>query len=257
LGGGVVAYLVELAVLLFLLLPLWVAGLISLFRSRLLRPIGICCAVPLVLFLFIGKSYYAASTIPIVMAQGLVAISHLERPGLRAAINVAVVTASVAGFVALLPLTLPITPADRLHATGLDAKSQLFRDSVGWVDVSHEMTEIYLGLPESARLQTVIVSRYYGVAGALELYGDPELLPDVMSPQLSYFFWVPPQLMATSALMVNYEPADVAWLCEAPDVIAHLTVPYQVVNLEQGAPVTFCQLTQPIPTIWNKLRNFS
>ena len=40
---------------------------------------------------------------------------------------------------------------------------------------------------------------------------------------------------------------------------AHMasTVPYDVAGLEQGAPVTFCQLKAPIPTIWAKLRNFS
>jgi hypothetical protein len=46
-------------------------------------------------------------------------------------------------------------------------------------------------------------------------------------------------------------------MCTSPTLIAHLTVPYQVKGLEQGAPVTFCQLKAPIATIWGKLRNFS
>jgi hypothetical protein len=72
LGGGARTYVIEFAVLLLaLLLPLWLAAMISLLRSPLLRPIGICCLVPIVIFLPIGKSYYAAATIPIVMAQGL------------------------------------------------------------------------------------------------------------------------------------------------------------------------------------------
>jgi hypothetical protein len=57
--------------------------------------------------------------------------------------------------------------------------------------------------------------------------------------------------------MVDYQPSDVAWMCTSPKLIAHLTVPYDVAGLEQGAPVTFCQLTAPIPKIWGKLRNFS
>jgi hypothetical protein len=256
-GGGVGIYLIEFGLYVSLLLPLWVAGLISLFRSRLLRPIGIACAVPLVLFLFVGKSYYAASTIPIVMAQGLMALSHIERPRLRSALRIAVVAASVLGFLALAQLTLPITPASRLHATGLDAKSEVFADSVGWDDVANEVTQIYRGLPASERSSTVIISAYVGVPGALHIYGNPKILPDVMSPQLSDFYWLPPHLTATSALMVDYTPSDVAWMCESPKLIAHLTVPYQVAGLEQGAPVTFCQLKSPIPQIWGKLRNFS
>jgi len=46
-------------------------------------------------------------------------------------------------------------------------------------------------------------------------------------------------------------------MCTSPTLIAHLTVPYGVLGLEQGAPVTWCQLKDPIPKIWGRLRNFS
>jgi hypothetical protein len=256
-GSSVGTNLIFIGLYVALLLPLWIAGMISLFRSPLLRPIGIACTLPLVLFLFVGKSYYAASTIPIAMAQGLMALSRMRRPRLRTTLSAAVVVASVLGFVGLAQLTLPITPASRLHATGLDAKSEVFADSVGWDDVAGEVTTIYRALPPTERGQTVIISAYYGVPGALHVYGNPKILPDVMSPQLSDFYWLPPHLTATNALMVDYQPSDVAWMCRSSQLIAHLTVPYQVAGLEQGAPVTFCQLKAPIPKIWGKLRNFS
>ena len=256
-GGGVAIYLIEFALITGLLFPLWVAGMISLFRGPLLRPIGIASAVPLVLFLFVGKFYYAASTIPVVMAQGLMVLSRIGRPRLRSALSIAVVAGSVLGFIALATLTLPITPASRLHATGLDKGSEVFADSVGWDDVAGQVTTIYRALPRSQRASTVIISAYYGVPGALHVYGNPKILPDVMSPQLSDWYWLPPHLTATSALMVDYQPADVAWMCNSPQLIGHLTVPYQVAGLEQGAPVTFCQLKAPIPALWGRLRNFS
>jgi Dolichyl-phosphate-mannose-protein mannosyltransferase len=256
-GGGVGTNLILLALYFGLLLPLWVAGMISLLRSRVLRPIGIASAVPLVLYIFVGKSYYAASTIPVAMAQGLMALSRMGRPRLRSTLSIAVVAGSVLGFVALATLTLPITPASRLHATGLDKTSEVFADSVGWDDIAGQVTTIYRALPPSERTSTVIISAYYGVPGALHIYGDPKILPDVMSPQLSDWYWLPPHLTATSALMVDYQPADVAWMCDSPQLIAHLTVPYQVAGLEQGAPLTFCQLKAPIPKIWGRLRNFS
>jgi hypothetical protein len=53
-GGGRLAYFIEIVAYLFFLLPLWLAGLISLFRTRLLCPIAIACTVPLLLFLFDG-----------------------------------------------------------------------------------------------------------------------------------------------------------------------------------------------------------
>lgn len=57
--------------------------------------------------------------------------------------------------------------------------------------------------------------------------------------------------------MVDYRPSDVARMCTSPTLIGHLTVPYDVQGLEQGAPVTLCQLKAPISKIWGKLRNFS
>src|SRR5439155_8182186 len=231
--------------------------MVSLFRSQMLRPVGIACAVPLLLFLFVGKSYYAAGAVPIAQAQGLMAISQIKRPRLRSGLQIAVVVASVLEFVAFFQLVVPITPPGRLHAAGLDSKNEVFADSVGWDDVAKQVTTIYDDLPASERASTVIISAYHGVPGALQIYNNPSVLPIAISPQLSDFYWLPNNLTATNALMIDYQPADVAWMCTSPKLIAHLTVPYEVTGLEQGAPVTFCQLKAPIPKVWGPLRNFS
>lgn len=78
-----------------------------------------------------------------------------------------------------------------------------------------------------------------------------------MSPQLSDWYWLPRNLTATYALMVDYQPSDVTWMCTSPRLKANLTVPFHVKGLEQGAPVTLCQLKAPIPSVWARLRNFS
>ena len=82
-GGGVADFIVFFLVLLFLLTPLWIAGFISLFRNARIRPIGIACATPMVVYLLVGKYYYPGPTIPIVMAAGLIALSNVKRPRLR------------------------------------------------------------------------------------------------------------------------------------------------------------------------------
>jgi hypothetical protein len=256
-GGGPVTYLIQFGVYFFFLLPLWLAGMISLFRSPQLRPIGIACAVPLVLFLFVGKSYYAAGTIPIALAQGLMAISRIRRPKLRYRLQIAVVVASVLEFVVFFFLVVPVTPPDRIHATNLDSINEVFADSVGWDDIAKQVTGIYDNLPASERGNTIIISAYYGVPGALQVYDNPSDRPAAISPQLSDWYWLPGNLTATNAVMVDYTPSDVAWMCASPTLIRHLTVPYQVKGLEQGAPVTSCQLKYPISQVWGRLRNFS
>jgi hypothetical protein len=103
----------------------------------------------------------------------------------------------------------------------------------------------------------VIVSSDYGVTGALQVFGNPKLLPASFSPQLSDWYWLPPHLGATEALMVGYAPSDITWMCTTAKVVAHLLVPYQVVNLESGAPVTLCTLNAPLPELWGRLKDFS
>ncbi len=255
--GGPLTYLVQLGVYFFFLIPLWLAGMISLFRDPQLRPIGIACAVPLVLFLFVGKSYYAAGTIPIALAQGLMAISRLKRPALRSRLQIAVVVASVVEFAVFFFLVVPVTPPDRIHSTNLDTVNEVFADSVGWDDVAHQVTALYDGLPSDQRSSAVVISAYYGVPGALDVYIDARDRPVAVSPQLSDYYWLPDNLTATYALMVDYQPADVSWMCSSATLVAHLTVPYQVKGLEQDAPVTLCKLDAPISQVWPRLRNFS
>ncbi len=256
-GGGVIDFVVLFLVLLFLLTPLWVAGFISLFRTRELRAIGIACAVPIVVYLFVGKEYYPAPTIPIVMAAGLIALSHIQRPRSRTVLTYAVIVASLVDFVALSKITIPTTPADRMHATGLDSLDSDYASTVGWVSITQQMTRIFGALPAPERATTVIVSIDYGVTGALQIYGTSKVLPPSYSPQLSDFYYLPQHVAATDALMVGYEPADVAFMCTSATVVAHLTIPYHVVNLESDLPVTFCALNAPLPSVWGRLKEFS
>lgn len=256
-GGGFLSNALLIFVYLFFLLPLWIAGFVSLLRSSSLRPVGIACVLPLVLYLFVGKSYYAVGTVPIVMAQGLMAISQVRRPRLRTGLDVAVLVASVLQLVVFAQLTLPITPPNRIHALGLDTQNELFADSVGWDDVARQVTAAYEGLSDSERQSTAIISAYYGVPGALQVYGGPKEHPAVVSPQLSDWYWLPEHISATSALMIDYEPKDVTWMCDSPSLLTRLVVPYGVKGLEQGAPVTLCRLRMSIAATWPRLKNFS
>jgi Dolichyl-phosphate-mannose-protein mannosyltransferase len=256
-GGGLAGNLLLIVVYLFFLIPLLVAGLVSLFRSAFLRPIGIACLLPLVLFQFVGKSYYAVGIVPLALAQGLMAVARVKRPRLRAGFQFAVVVACALQLITFARLILPVTSADRIHSLGLDTKNELFADSVGWEEVAHEVESFYRNLSGSERTGTIIISAYYGVPGALRIYGDKRSLPVVVSPQLSGWYWLPSNLVAMNALMIDYKPADIAWMCSSATLVGHLTVPFGVQGLEQGAPVTFCVLNAPIQQYWRRLRIFS
>jgi 4-amino-4-deoxy-L-arabinose transferase-like glycosyltransferase len=256
-GGGPATYWLQIGVYLFFMLPVWIGGLVSMLRSTKLRPIGIACVLPLALFMFGGKAYYAAGTVPIAVAQGIMALSRVKRPRLRRWLQSGAVATAVLEFAAFFFIGVPVIPADQLHAKGLDAINEVFADSVGWRDVALQVQALYVALPDPERESTVIISAYYGVPGALAIYGDPKVLPPVVSPQLSDWYWLPPDLKATDALMIDYVPSEVGWMCSSPQLVAHLVVPYQVAGLEQNAPVTLCRLTGTVASFWPRLKNFS
>ncbi len=213
--------------------------------------------MPIVVYLFVGKEYYPAPTIPIVMAAGLVALSRVRRPRLRSVLVGAIVVASLVDAAVLAKIAIPTTPADQMHATGLDTLSTDDASTVGWVSITQQMSSIYAALPVPERNTTVIVSSDYGVTGALQIYGNARSLPDSYSPQLSDFYLLPAHLAATDVLMVGYAPSDVRFMCTSAKIVAHLTIPYHVVNYESGAPVTFCTLNVPLPSVWGRLKEFS
>ena len=93
--------------------------------------------------------------------------------------------------------------------------------------------------------------------GALEVYGKPNVRPVAVSPQLSDWYWLPSNLTATNALMVDYQPSDVAWMCTSPTLVAHLTVPYQVCRSRARRSGHLLPAQGSDPKIWGKLRNFS
>jgi hypothetical protein len=174
-----------------------------------------------------------------------------------AGLEIAVTVTCILQFLALSSITIPTTPASQLHSSGLDAKNEVFADSVGWDGVAAQVLKTYQDLPPDERSGTVVISRYYGVPGALQVYVSPGRRPPAFSPQLSDWYWLPSNLQATYALMVDYQPSEVRWMCSEPTLIGHLTVPYHVVGIEQGAPVTFCHLKAPLPALWGQLRDFS
>jgi hypothetical protein len=109
------------------------------------------------------------------------------------------------------------------------------------------------GLPELDRSGTVIISRYYWVPGARQVYIDPARQPQAFSPQLSDWSWLPRNLSATYALMIDYRPSDVEWMCNAPTLSPTSTSLIR----SQGAPVTICSLKGSIQSIWGRLRDFT
>jgi hypothetical protein len=81
------------------------------------------------------------------MVEGLLAISRLRRSKLRSGLAVAVVAVCVLNVGSLAKIVLPITPAERLQATGLDTQNPDFASTVGWPSIANHVTALYDDLP--------------------------------------------------------------------------------------------------------------
>ena len=257
-GGGIVAFF-EIFILTIgpLLLPLWIAGLVFLLRNERLRPMAVLTVVAILLFLPEGKGYYPAPTTPLVLAAGCVALSRIESARPRRWLGGIALAAAVLEIVVLLPIVLPIIPPSLMHSDGVDKVNADFANTVGWREMVDQVGAVYNALPAAQRSRAAILAGIDGQAGAIDIYGGADHLPQAISPHLNFWYWKPANLDATTLVTVGYEPGELAFLCGTIKHAATVTIPYSIDNLNQGTPILVCtDLRESINDAWPALRNF-
>jgi hypothetical protein len=258
-SGGIATF-VEIFILSMgpLFLPLWIAGLVLLFRNQRQRPIGVLTVVAILLLLPEGKGYYPAPTIPVVLAAGCVAVGRIvSRRRRRWAVGL-VTAGGLLEVALLLRLILPVVPPSSLHTLGIDKLNPDYANTVGWPELTAQVGAVYNALPARQRATTAIFTSIDGAAGAIDIYGGREHLPQAISPHLNFWYWKPANLDATTLVTVGYNPSDLTFLCGTITRAGTVTFPDAIVNLEQGAPILVCtNLRESINAAWPSLRNFS
>ena len=258
-SGGAGAF-VELFILALgpLLLPLWIAGLVMVFRDPRLRPFGIITAVAILLLLPVGKGYYPAPTIPPMLAAGCVAVARMVSQARRRWAMGLVVAGALLEVAVFSPIILPVIPAAAMHKDGIDKLNPDFANTVGWPQMTAQVAAVYDALPPTERANTAILTSIDGQAGAIDIYGGRYHLPRAISPHLNFWYWKPAHVTATTLVAVGYQPGDLAFLCRTVTHAATVTIPYSIVNLNQGAPILVCtNLRESVDAAWPALRNFS
>lgn len=258
-GGGIVTFILVFFLTMGpLFLPLWIAGLVVLFRHQRLRPIGVLTVVAILLLLPEGKGYYPAPTIPVVLAAGCVAVGRIVSPRRRRWAVGLVVAGGLLEVALLLRLILPVVPPSSLHTLGIDTLNPDYANTVGWPQLTAQVGAVYNALPAAQRVTAAILTSIDGAAGAIDIYGGREHLPQAISPHLTFWYWKPANLDATTLVTVGYNPSDLAFLCGTITRAGAVRVPDAIVNLEQGAPILLCtHLRESINAAWPALRNFS
>lgn len=207
---------------------IWVTGLIKLLLSRKwkdFRWIGFTYFITIVLLIAgSGKDYYALGLYPALFAFGAV---HFDSLAVRwhKAFKVALVAIPVALGICILPLGLPMFTPEKLanyyekagfrEAMGFTWEDrenhplpQDFADMMGWREIAETTAKHYNALPDSTKASTVVFCRGYYTAGALNYYGKTLGLPEAISTNGSYLWWIPKNLSFRHLMMVAHKDPD-------------------------------------------------
>jgi len=233
------------------LLPIWVAGLVTLLRSgdlRSYRFVGVAYLGLAVLFMITGgKPYYIAGLYPALLAAGSLPTMRWVRAGsgrLRRVLLGSAFVLSSPNLILMLPL-LPERLLGPVIAVNYDVG-----ETVGWPRFAATVGEAYATLPEADG--PVVITRNYGEAGAVERYlaGVP-----VFSGHNAYSDWGAPPDSARAAVFVGFPRQRVEPWCSELTEVARVDNGVGLENDEQDVPVWTCRsLTASWSALWPQLR---
>jgi 4-amino-4-deoxy-L-arabinose transferase-like glycosyltransferase len=235
-----------------LLAPVWIAGLVRLFREPSVRDVRFLAWTWVVLAVVFmatgGKPYYLAGLLPALIGAGAVWVDGWLDRGRervrRATLVAAVGVSAVAGVMISLPV-LPAEDADPVIAVNEDVG-----ETIGWPEFAETVAGVYRALPDRDR--AVILTGNYGEAGAIDRYGPALGLPRVYSGHNAYGDWGPPPAGSAPVIAVGLGPlespvADAhastssAAVLRNCNVVARIDNDAGVENDERGKRVIVCR----------------
>jgi 4-amino-4-deoxy-L-arabinose transferase-like glycosyltransferase len=199
-----------------------------------------------------GKSYYPAPIFPALYAAGAI---WLDKQLKSAAPIAAYATAAVALVLVLLPLALPVLPAQTMISLNLWQARKDYADMIGWPELVSATQAAYESVPADQRSGTIILAQNYGEAGAIDYYGPALGLPQAESPHLTFWYWAPPRMDPSTVVLVGFSQ-DFAnrYFAQCRDA-ATITNNLGIHNEEYGGLVLVCtQPRQPLWSVWPSIQ---
>lgn len=241
------------------LTPVWVAGLVALWRRPQWRAVQcVAVAFPLLLVIvFIAGTqfYYPLGLLTVLLAAGCVPVADFVArfAAWRRWLIVGIVLN--AGISALI--ALPLVPVSVLGDTPIPVINQTARDSVGWPTYVTQVSEVYDALSARAARHAVVIASNYGEAGALARYGPDAGLPAVFSGQNQLHYQSRPPEATRVVIVVGGQVATARREFRSCRVERRLTNATDVDNEEEGQPVAVCRgPLHPWPTMWAAFQNY-
>jgi len=223
--------------------PMWITGLVRLFRGGALswgRALGVAYVVLAVVFIATGgKAYYLGGMFPVLVGAGAQPAADWLRRG-RATARAWLLAAAFALTLTALPVTLPVVPAAELHDTPIVAVNYDAGETLAWPAYAAEIASVYRSLPAAQRSAAIVLGSNYGESGAVDQFGAADGLPHAYGVQNAYWYWGPPPSSAAVVVAVGFDRGQLTPVCGRLRLAAHLDNHLGVNDDEQGAPVWVC-----------------
>ena len=238
--------------------PIWITGLVRLFRGGALRwgrAFGVAYVVLAVVFIATGgKAYYLGGMFPVLVGAGAQPAVDWLRRG-RAGARAWLLAAAFALTLTALPLTLPIVPAADLHDTPIVAVNYDAGETLAWPAFVREIAAVYRSLPAAQRSAAIVLGSNYGESGAVDHFGEADGLPRAYGVHNAYWYWGPPPQSASVVVAVGFDRGQLTPVCGTLRLAARLNNHLGVNDDEQGAPVWVCtERRRPWTATWRGLR---
>jgi hypothetical protein len=236
------------------LLPIALAGLRELFRQPRLRVLGATAVGTFAALLAAsGKAYYAGPLYVLLMAAGALVVSRWARTSGRRVVMGGLVAAS---FIGTLPFMTAALPVRMMIDARIYTVRAEFAEMIGWDDLVDTVVGMWNALPASDRDRTLVLTRSYGEAGAIEVLGPARGLPFPASGHDAWFFWKPARDPAV-VIGIGVEAVCRAFFRDVRQV-ATIDNRFGVPNQSRGLPVFVCRdPTRSLLGHWDELAVFA
>lgn len=244
-----------------LLVPVWIAGLVRLWRDpeiRWARVFGLAYPLLCLIVLLIGgKPYYALPLLVVAMIAGCVPLANWMRRGRRALRTSLAAAMLVLTLISSAVISLPVLPPSALGPVSAVNAEQA--EQVGWPELTAAVADGWSTVAAGDRSKAVIFTQNYGQAGAIAHYGPGHGLPMPYSGHMSFADWGPPPADADGPVVLvrQRDSGAVDEFFTGCQTVARVDNQQDVDNEEQHAEISVCSgTTEPWPTLWPKLRRF-
>lgn len=255
-----------------LTLPLTLSAFVFFFASKDgkgFRMLGFLYLTVFVLLIVNGKSRpgYLAPAYPMMFAAGATWLDRfISKPGIKIAYAVLMII----GGIVTAPLALPILPVESyIRYSGalgvkpsteenkeIAALPQFFADMQGWDAMEAEVARVFNQLTPQERANSAIFAQNYGDAGAMELLGRKDHLPDVMSGHNNYWLWGPPQHPLDVVIIIGGDKEDHLQSFESVEPAGLVRCGY-CMPYENNQTVFVCRRLKATPAeLWPRAKHY-